>query len=165
MAQAQPANGQSGDSGAAAQQLVINAQYIKDLSFESPRSPQILLQQPTTPPTGDINIDVSVNAIGPENYEVVLTTKATTKTENEPLFIIELAYAAVVTIRNVPQEMLGAVLMVEIPRLIFPFARNVIAQITRDGGFAPLMLNPIDFAELARRNAASQATAPAPSGG
>ena len=108
---------------------------------------------------------MSVHAIGPENYEVVLTTKATTKTENEPLFIIELAYAAVVTIRNVPQEMLGAVLMMEIPRLIFPFARNVIAQIPRDGGFSPLMLTPIDFAELARRNAASQAAAPAPPGG
>jgi preprotein translocase subunit SecB len=161
MAQGQP-DGQSGNGGSGQQQLVVNAQYIKDLSFESPRTPQILLQQAATPPTGDINIDVSVHGIGPESYEVVLTTKATTKAENEPLFIIELAYAAIVTVRNVPQEMLGAVLMVEIPRLMFPFARNVIAQITRDGGFPPLMLNPIDFAELARRNASSQMNVPVP---
>ena len=90
MPQGQP-DGQSGNGGSGQQQLVVNAQYIKDLSFESPRTPQILLQQPATPPTGDINVDVSAHAIGPENYEVVLTTKATTKTENEPLFIIELA--------------------------------------------------------------------------
>ncbi len=140
-----------------AQQLTVNAQYTKDLSFENPRAPQSLLQQPG-PPSVEINIDVRAQGVGPETYEVVLTTKAEAKAENESLFLIELSYAAIVTIRNVPQELLGALLVVEVPRLIFPFARNIIAETTRDGGFPPLMINPIDFAELARRKAAEQTT-------
>src|SRR5262249_26303225 len=106
----------------------------------------------------EINVDVKAQGIGPENYEVVLTINASAKAQNETLFLVELSYAGIVTIRNVPQEMLGAVVLVETPRLLFPFARNVIAETTRDGGFPPLMINPIDFAELARRNATAQQT-------
>lgn len=149
----QPAE-QPAAEGAASQQLLINAQYIKDLSFENPRAPQSLMQQ-TAPPSVDINVDVKAQSVGPENYEVVLTINASAKTQNETLFVVELAYAAIVTVRNVPQQMLGAVVLVEVPRLIFPFARNVISETTRDGGFPPLMINPIDFADLARRNAAA----------
>jgi preprotein translocase subunit SecB len=68
------------------------------------------------------------------------------------LFIIELAYGAVVTVRNVEPEMVSPIMLVETPRLMFPFARNIIADTTRDGGFPPLMINPVDFAELLRRN-------------
>jgi preprotein translocase subunit SecB len=151
--------------GTTPQQLLINAQYIKDLSFENPRAPQSLMQQ-TAPPSVDINVDVKAQSVGPENYEVVLTINASAKTQNETLFVVELAYAAVVTVRNVPQQMLGAVVLVEVPRLIFPFARNVISETTRDGGFPPLMINPIDFADLARRNAAAaQSGADTVSGG
>jgi preprotein translocase subunit SecB len=161
MAQGQTGNGQPAEqppSGAAApQQLLINAQYIKDLSFENPRAPQSLMQQ-AGPPAVEINVDVKAQGIGPENYEVVLTINASAKAQNETLFLVELSYAGIVTIRNVPQEMLGAVVLVETPRLLFPFARNVIAETTRDGGFPPLMINPIDFAELARRNATAQQT-------
>ena len=139
---------------AAPQQLVINAQYIKDLSFENPRAPQSLMQQ-AGPPSVDINVDVNVQSVGPENYEVVLSIKAGAKAQEETLFLVELAYAGIVTVRNVPQQMLGAVVLVEVPRLLFPFARNIIAETTRDGGFPPLMINPIDFSELARRNAAA----------
>jgi preprotein translocase subunit SecB len=86
---------------------------------------------------------------------------ASAKAQDETLFLVELSYAAIVTIRNLPQQMLGAVLVVEVPRLIFPFARNIIAETTRDGGFPPLMINPIDFAELARRNTAAAEQGPA----
>ena len=133
------------------QQLIINAQYIKDLSFENPRAPQSLMQQ-ATPPSVEINIDVKAQTIGPENYEVVLTINASAKSQNDTLFLIELTYGAVVTVRNVPQPMMPQVVLVETPRLMFPFARNIIADTTRDGGFPPLMINPVDFAELLRRN-------------
>jgi preprotein translocase subunit SecB len=133
------------------QQLIINAQYIKDLSFENPRAPQSLMQQ-ATPPSVEINIDVKAQGIGPENYEVVLTIKASAKSQNDTLFLIELTYGAVVTVRNVSQEMMPQIVLVETPRLMFPFARNIIAETTRDGGFPPLMINPVDFAELLRRN-------------
>ena len=136
------------------QQLLINAQYIKDLSFENPRAPQSLGQQPA-PPSVDINVDVKAQSLGTENYEVVLTIKASASVQDNPLFIVELVYGAVITVRNVPQEALTAVVLVETPRLMFPFARSIVADITRDGGFPPLMINPIDFTELLRRNTAA----------
>ena len=145
---------------AQAQQLIINAQYIKDLSFENPLAPSSLRQQ-AGPPAVEINVDVKAQAMGAENYEVVLTINATAKAQNDTLFIIELAYGALVTVRNVPQEMLSPIVLVETPRLMFPFARNVIAETTRDGGFPPLLINPIDFGELVRRNTAVN-PAPAP---
>jgi preprotein translocase subunit SecB len=135
------------------QQLIINAQYIKDLSFENPRAPNSLRQQ-NTQPAVDINVDVKAQGLGPETYEVVLTIKAGAKVLDETLFLTELTYGAIITVRNVPQELLSAIVLVETPRLMFPFARNIIAATTRDGGFPPLMINPIDFGELLRRNAA-----------
>jgi preprotein translocase subunit SecB len=147
------------------QQLLVNAQYIKDLSFENPRAPHSLTQQGTAPAV-EINVDVKAQNLNPETYEIVLTVNANAKIGDDPLFIVELAYGAVVTVRNLPQEMLPAALLVEIPRLMFPFARNIIADATRDGGYPPLMINPIDFTELLRRNQnqpapASPASAPA----
>lgn len=147
-----------------AQQLIVNAQYIKDLSFENPRAPHSLRQQQTQPSV-EINVDVKAQSLGQDNYEVVLTIKSSANVQNEALFIIELTYAAIITVRNVPQELLSAVVLVETPRLLFPFARNIIAETTRDGGFPPLMINPIDFGELLRRNtAATQAGAQATGG-
>lgn len=146
------------------QQLIINAQYIKDLSFENPRAPASLRQQ-ATPPAVEINVDVKAQGLGPENYEAVLTIKASAKVQDEMLFIIELVYGAVVTLRNVAQEMISPILLVETPRLMFPFARNIIAETTRDGGFPPLMINPIDFGELLRRNSGAASTGTVPAGG
>ena len=154
-------NGQSPEQPAGVaqgQQLIVNAQYIKDLSFENPRAPQSLMQQ-ATPPSVEINIDVKAQGIGPENYEVVLTMKASAKSQNDTLFLIELTYGAVVTVRNVSQELMPQVVLVETPRLMFPFARNIIADTTRDGGFPPLMINPIDFTALSRQKEAEQSQA------
>ena len=170
MADEVPGNGPAAEPPAGAtqgqqpgQQLIINAQYIKDLSFENPRAPQSLMQQ-ATPPSVEINIDVKAQGVGPENYEVVLTINASAKSQNDTLFLIELTYGAVVTVRNVPQEMMPQIVLVETPRLMFPFARNIIAETTRDGGFPPLMINPIDFGELLRRNAGAQPAPPPPGG-
>ncbi len=90
----------------------------------------------------------------------MLTVKASAKINDEALFILELVYGAVVTVRNIPRDMLPPVLLVETPRLMFPFARNIVADATRDGGFPPLMINPIDFTDLLRRNAAQAPDAP-----
>jgi preprotein translocase subunit SecB len=134
----------------APQQLIVNAQYVKDLSFENPRAPESLIQ-PSTQPSVDINVDVKAQNLGPEVFEVVLTINVTARAEEQPVFLVELAYGAVVTVRNAPQEMLAPLILVETPRIVFPFARAIIANATRDGGFPPLMINPIDFSELLRR--------------
>ena len=132
------------------QQLIINAQYIKDLSFENPRAPQSLIQQSAQPEV-EINVDVKARNLGPELYEVVLTINATARAQGETVFLVELAYGSVVTVKNATPELLPGLILVETPRIVFPFARAVIANATRDGGFPPLMINPIDFAELLRR--------------
>ena len=149
---------------ATGQQLIVNAQYIKDLSFENPRAPNSLRQQMGQPAV-DINVDVKAQSLGTENYEVVLTINASAKVQNDTLFLVELSYGAIITVRNVPQEFMNAVVLVETPRLMFPFARNIIADTTRDGGFPPLMINPIDFAELLRRNTAAAQAVTVPGAG
>jgi preprotein translocase subunit SecB len=169
MEQTTAGNGQEATPGAtadSAQRLIVNAQYIKDLSFENPRAPQSLTQQNTAPAV-DINVDVNAQPLNPETFEVVLTVKASAKINDEPLFLLELVYGAVVTVRNVPREMLPPVLLVETPRLMFPFARNIVADATREGGFPPLMINPIDFTDLLRRSGAAPdaATSGPPSAG
>jgi preprotein translocase subunit SecB len=153
-----PGDGTAAPAGAAApQQLVINTQYIKDLSFENPRAPHSLIQQ-SGMPSIDIKVDVKATTLTAESFEVVLTISAGAKSQQgEALFLIELAYGALVTVHNVPPALLTPVIMVETPRLMFPFARNIIADATRDGGFPPLMINPIDFAELLRREQAAAA--------
>jgi len=134
-------------------QLFINAQYVKDLSFENPRAPQSLIQQKAQP---EVALDVGVNArnLAPDLFEVLLTISAEAKAEGESVFIVQLTYCGVVTAKNAPQELLSAMILVETPRLLFPFARNIIAAATRDGGFPPLLINPIDFSELVRRQQA-----------
>jgi preprotein translocase subunit SecB len=155
------ANGNAAAAGQGAQpQLVINAQYVKDLSFENPRAPQSLIQQKAQPEVS-LDVDVKARNIAPELYEVLLTVNAEAKAEGEPVFIVQLTYAAVVTAKNASQEMLAGMVLVEVPRLIFPFARNIVAQATRDGGFPPLLINPIDFVELLRREQAKAQAASA----
>jgi preprotein translocase subunit SecB len=99
-------------------------------------------------------VDVKARNLGPEFYEVVLTINATARAQGETVFLVELAYGCVVTVKNATAEMLPALILVETPRIAFPFARAIIANSTRDGGFPPLMINPIDFAELLRRQQA-----------
>ena len=142
-----------------AQQLIVNAQYIKDLSFENPRAPQSLTQQ-TAAPAVEINVDVKAQNLGPDTYEVVLTINASAKVEAETAVPDR---AGLRRGRDGAQRAAGPALapivLVETPRLMFPFARNIIAETTRDGGFPPLMINPIDFAELLRREQAAAAPA------
>ena len=137
------------EPGQVTAQLTINAQYVKDLSFENPRAPQSLQQQ--IQPEVGLNLDVKARPLGTDVYEVLLTVSATARAQGEPVFVVELTYAGVVTAKCDNQEILGALILVETPRLLFPFARQIVADATRNGGYPPLMINPIDFTELLRR--------------
>jgi preprotein translocase subunit SecB len=139
-------------------QLVVNAQYVKDLSFENPRAPQSLMPQPTPP---EIKLDVRVDAknLAPDAFEVVLSITARASRTTDLVFLVELTYAGVVTLQNVPREHAQFFVLVETPRLLFPFARAILADATRDGGFPPLFIQPIDFAELLRRQQPQSAAA------
>lgn len=160
---AEPSNGGAAPSSDTRRQVVINAQYVKDLSFENPRAPQSLLQQQAAPPEVQINVDVKAGTLAPEIYEVIMTLRADAKQGADSVFVVELIYGAVVTLANTLPDDVATALMVETPRQLFPFARAILADVTRDGGFTPLLLNPIDFAEIYnRRVAAAQQQAPGP---
>jgi preprotein translocase subunit SecB len=129
--------------------LTMHGQYIKDLSFENPRAPQSLIEQKQ--PQLSLNVQVSTRQFDPRTYEVALTMEANAVTpEKEPLFMLELVYAGTVSLGEVPQEAMGPLLMIEVPRLLFPFARAIIANATREAGFPPLNVSPVDFVTLYR---------------
>jgi preprotein translocase subunit SecB len=131
--------------------LTINAQYIKDLSFENPRAPQSLMQAQQKPPEVGLGIDVAAQNLAPNTFEVTLMLHAEAKREGERVFLVELTYAGVTTLTNVPEAELPIALFIETPRLLFPFARAIVASATLEGGFMPLMINQVDFADLLRR--------------
>jgi preprotein translocase subunit SecB len=139
-----------------APQLNVLAQYIKDLSFENPNAPRSL-QSTQQQPEIKVQINVAANPLADTDYEVVLTIEGKAESGSNVLFSFELTFAGVFRIQNVPQESIHPVLMIECPRLLFPFAREIIANAVRNGGFPPLLLDPVDFVGLYRqRMAASQ---------
>ena len=135
-------------NGAAGSEPAIRvlAQFIRDLSFENPRAPESLRAQNAAQP--QIDMGVEMNARGREDglFEVDLKLSARAARDDGPVFHVELLYGGVFQINGVPQEDLEPVLLVECPRFMFPFARQIIASVTSDGGYPPFMLDPIDFA-------------------
>lgn len=131
--------------------LNVHGQYIKDFSFEVPGAPQIFMDAPVGQPEMNLNLDVQVEGITDETFEVILDMKADTVISGKPAYILELKYAGLFTVK-VPEEHRAAILFVECARLLFPFARAVLADVTRDGGFQPLILGPVDFAALFEQN-------------
>jgi len=150
-------NGAPAEAGAPPQ-LNVLAQYTKDLSFENPNAPSSLAPQ-ATPPQINLQINVSANNLAESEYEVALSVEGKAENAGKTMFSFELVYAGVFRITNVPQENLHPLIMIECPRLLFPFAREIIATSVRDGGFPPLMLDPIDFVGLYRQNMERQAAA------
>jgi preprotein translocase subunit SecB len=143
-------------------QLNVLAQYVKDLSFENPNAPGSLQQQSQAP---KINIQINVNAkpLAQNDFEVELKIEGRAEVPSLFLFSFDLLYAGVFKIQNVPQENVHAIVMIECPRLLFPFARETIATAVRNGGFPPLMIDPVDFVSLYRqRMAEMQPSAPPP---
>jgi preprotein translocase subunit SecB len=156
---------------APAQPLILNIQYTKDLSFEVPNAPSIYTILRTAPLV-NINLDVQVRRIQEDQmvFEVTLAARAEATLPNaegasngaaeKPMvvFIADLSYAGIFTLNGVPENQQEPILLVECPRLLFPFARNILADITRDGGFPPVMLAPVDFVSLWQSRRAQLAT-------
>lgn len=135
--------------------IKILGQYLKDLSFENPNAPQLLGPQPSQP---DINISVNVNArnLAATDFEVELHLEAKATSQDKTMFAAELVYAGSFRLENFPQQMLHPAVLIECPRLLFPFARQILAEATRNGGFPALMLDPIDFASMYQRRLQQQ---------
>ena len=130
-------------------QLNVVAQYIKDLSFENPNAPQSLQVQQQ--PQIGIQINVDAKPLSDTDIEVSLKLEGKAETGDQLLFNFELDFAGVFRIQGVPQESLQAIVLIECPRLLFPFAREIIAATVRNGGFPPLLLDPVDFVALYRQ--------------
>ena len=126
--------------------IAINAQFVKDISFEAPHVPQIFTELKSNPEI-NVNVDVQAGKIQDTVYQVDLKIKAEAKVEDKVAFLCEVEYGCIATVQ-VPPEHIEPILLIEIPRLLFPFARNIIADLTRESGFPPLMINPIDFVGL-----------------
>ena len=122
------------------------AQYIKDLSVENPSAPAVYQWQEQ--PQLDVQFNINVNKISEEVHEVVLKIDATARSQSGVHFVVDLSYAGLFALQNMPEEALAPFMLVEAPRLLFPFARQIIASSVQDAGFPPLMLDPIDFAGI-----------------
>jgi preprotein translocase subunit SecB len=140
-------------------QLRVIGQYIKDLSFESPNPGKLLSGTPESP---NLKLEINVNATqaGPDIYESAIDFKANATAKIGVIYEFEMIYAAMFKIENVPEPSIEPILMVNCPMLLFPFMRRIVADVTREGGFPPLLLDPVDFMALyiRKRELAAQAT-------
>jgi preprotein translocase subunit SecB len=153
-------NGGDGPAPAAPENmpsLSVLVQYSKDFSFENPNAPQSLMQQQQ--PQIGIQINVNPRQISNTDFEVELKLEGKAEQGGNVLFAFDLNYAGVFRLMNIPQENLGPLLMIECPRLLFPFAREIISTAISNGGFPPLMLNPVDFVGLYQRKLAEMQAA------
>ena len=148
-------NGQTGEAAASetSQQAQFNmiAQYIKDLSFENPNAP-MSLQTNGENPNIEVSVNVSAQKLDEQIFEVVLEISVSANSNEQSIYEIELAYAGLFRLINIPEEALQPVLLIQCPNLIFPFVRRLLVDLTREGGYPPLMIDPINFEELFRHN-------------
>jgi preprotein translocase subunit SecB len=152
------------DNGASAQALPngtdnapaagMISQYVKDLSFENPNAPAIFQSQ--TAPAIDVQFNIGATQVADEVHEVVLKIDVRADVDGQTAFIVDLSFAGLFGFRNVPADQIQPFMLGEAPRLLFPFARRVLADAVRDGGFPPLLLEPIDFGQLYLQQAAQQ---------
>jgi len=140
-----------------APRISVKAQYIQDLSFENPNAPGSLTGQQS--PKVEIGVNVNARLVSGDDFEIMLKIAADAKHADETAFVLELVYGGLFTLDNVPQERRRALCLVECPRILFPFARRIVADATRDGGFPPLYLEPIDFVKLYQDHATKEARA------
>lgn len=133
-------------------QIGLISQYVKDLSFENPNAPAVY--QWTSQPQIDVQFNIGANKLGDDVHEVALKIELSAKADDRTAFQVELVFAGLFGARNLTDDQLQPFLLAEAPRLLFPFARRVVADAVRDGGFPPLMLDPIDFGALYMQQAA-----------
>jgi preprotein translocase subunit SecB len=139
--------------------LNVLGQYVKDFSFENPNAPRSLAPSQTQPAI-NIQINVGVGQLGANEYEVTLSLEGKAENSGSIMFAFDLAFAGMFRIQNVPAEHLQPLLLIECPRLLFPFAREIIATAVRNGGFAPLLLDPVDFVALYQQRLAQAGQQP-----
>jgi preprotein translocase subunit SecB len=145
MADQDSTNGGNGSAEAANEpQVSVLAQYVKDLSVENPSAPQSFQWQ--VQPALDVQFNINIDPVADEVHEVSLKIDVSARSENGVHFVVDLTYAGLFGIRGMPEDALAPILLVEAPRLIFPFARQIISEAVSNTGFPPLMLDPIDFA-------------------
>ncbi len=149
--------------GGSAPQLHVLAQYTKDFSFKNLSAPKSL-RQSGHPPTINIQIDVNTNQLSSTDFEVELKLVGKTEASGTTLFSFELVYAGVFRLQNIEQEQTGPTVMIECPRLLFPFARNILSKAILNGGFPPLRIDPVDFVELYRQKMKQPEGAPVATG-
>jgi preprotein translocase subunit SecB len=141
------------------QSISVVSQYVKDLSFESPGAPQSVLNR-TTAPAINIGVNIQSRRLEGGELEVELKMEASAKDGEAVLFAIELVYAGLFRLTNIPAENVTPIAMIECPRLLFPFARQIMADASRNGGFPPLLVDPIDFVQLYRQRLAQMQQQP-----
>ena len=157
MAEEEGTNGagdQGQDAGGIAPQVGVIAQYVKDLSFENPNAPAVYQWQGQ--PQMDVQFNIGAQPVGQDVHEVVLKVEITATANEGTAFKMEILYGGLFALKNLPNEQLQPFLLAEAPRILFPFARRIIAEATIDAGFPPLLLDPIDFAGLYMQRAAQQ---------
>ena len=148
----------SSDNTNTDRRILVHAQYIKDLSFENPNAPRVLMEVSTQPDV-EITVNVSAQGIDENQFEVALNLAAKASSGETTLFLVDLTYAGLVTPEGVSTDEINPLIMIEAPRLLFPFARAIISDATRDGGFMPLNIQPVDFDAVYQHNRAQQAAA------
>lgn len=154
--QTDQAGAEAGEAGKPA--INVLAQYTKDLSFESPKAPDSL-REPGNNPNLQLQVNCGSRQIEDDVFEVQLQMEAKAQSDEGIIYNVELVYAGLFKVLNIPEGAMEQVLMIECPRLLFPFARSVLADVTLQGGFPPLMLHPIDFVALYQEHAAKKAAA------
>ncbi|WP_404338175.1 protein-export chaperone SecB [Sphingomonas sp. MMS12-HWE2-04] len=132
----------------------VLSQYVKDFSFENPNAPAVFQSQ--TAPAIDVQFNIGSGQVAEDVYEVVLKIDVRAQAESQVAFVVDLSYAGLFALRNIPADQLDAFLLGEAPRILFPFARRVLADAVRDGGFPPLLLEPIDFGGIYLQQRAQQ---------
>lgn len=135
-------------------QLMVLAQYVKDFSFENPNAPGSL--NPTQQPQINVSINVNARTLNGPDTEVELKLEGRAEIPGSVLFSFELLYGGIFRLQNVPDDAMAPLTLIECPRLLFPFAREIISNAVRNGGFPPLLLDPIDFVALYQQRVAQE---------
>jgi preprotein translocase subunit SecB len=143
---------QQTNGGDSSPQVGFISQYVKDLSFENPNAPAVYQWQ--TQPRIEVDFNIGATKLNDEIHEVTLKVEVRAAGEDQTAFVVDLLYGGLVGMRNVPEEQVQPFLLAEAPRILFPFARQIVSQTVQDGGFPPLLLDPIDFGALYMQRAA-----------
>ena len=137
-------------------QLNVIAQYVKDFSFENPNAPRPIVEPAQQPPAINVQINVNPRQLSSTDFEIELKIEGKAESTAMTIFAFDLSYAGLFRLQNIPQDQLAPLVMIECPRILFPFAREIIASATVHGGFPPLLIDPVDFASLYQQRLAAQ---------